>query len=266
MYQAHPLVQERLHALRDGLSVDKWFAQKYLRTPARRGLGIGTGAATVELLLMQQGAVREYDLYEVSQTALDQARETARQFGVLERVRFFCQDINEVSIPANTYGVVSFISSLHHMSNLEGVLRRVHAALTPGGVLFADEYVGPDRFAFPERDTQVARWFYRTLDGELRSAWPELPLPNPADVAAADPTEAIHSAEILETVSNVFANVEVTGLQGTLAYILWNGLNHDALFDTDKGADLVRAILAFDDALILSGQLRDYFALIVARK
>lgn len=264
---AHPLVKERLARLRGGQSLEDWVIGRYLRgRRIARAIGVGCGVASFELGLLELGAVERIDLYDVSQVALDTAMDTARARGVAERVRVFRQDINRVTLPPNTYDLVTFISSLHHVADLEGVLRRINGALTPQGLFFASEYVGPDRFGYPEHDTAFAKRLYRVLDPSLRSPWPELPQPNPADVEAADPTESIHSSDILAAVERIFNGIEVTPLGRALTFILWWGLNHDALYETEQGRDLVNVILDLDDALIAAGQLPNYFSYIVARK
>lgn len=267
LWLSHPLIQQRLNQLRGGLALDDWFIRNHLKgRPVQRGLGIGSGASMLELLLVKHGMVEEYDIFDVSQAALDEARATAREFGIEARVRFLCEDINRVTIPENTYNLVTFISSLHHMSALDSILRRVQAALTSGGILFADEYIGPDRFDFPAPHMALARQIYRVLDPGLSGPWPDMPLPNPTALVEAHPTEAVHSADILDTVARVFSTVDVTPMQNTLPFILWPNLNHAALFETEQGHELVRFMIAVDDALISARQLPDYLALIVATK
>ena len=142
---AHPLVKERLARLRGGQSLEDWVIGRYLRgRRIARAIGVGCGVASFELGLLELGAVERIDLYDVSQVALDTAMDTARARGVAERVRVFRQDINRVTLPPNTYDLVTFISSLHHVADLEGVLRRINGALTPQGLFFASEYVGPE--------------------------------------------------------------------------------------------------------------------------
>lgn len=267
LWLLHPFIQKRLHQLRGDRGLDDWFVETcFAGRLAARGLGIGSGASMFELLLVQRGVVAAYDLYDISGGALEQARETARRFGIEGRVRFFHDDINHADIADRTYDLVTFISSLHHMTDLEGVLRRVHAALTPGGMVFADEYIGPDRFNFPDRHTEFVRHLYKVLDGDLKGPTADLALPTPELVQATDPTEAVHSEDIVDAMRRVFGGVEITPMQNTLPFIMWGSLSHDALFDTAKGRDLVRLLIELDDLLIGRGSLPDYFALLAARK
>lgn len=265
-WQAHPLTQERMRRQRDGYSIEEWFITKYLSGKRlRRGLGIGAGVASFELNLLQRNIVETYDLYDVSQGSLDQAKETARAMGVDDRVRCFCADVTHVAF-TGTYDLVTFVSSLHHIENLETTLSHVHSILSAEGLVLSIEYVGPDRFDFPDSDTRFARQLYRVLDPSLKAPWPELPLPHPEDVIAADPTEAIHSSAIIETLQDIFEYVEVTPLKTSLAFILWWGLKHDALFDTEQGVDLARTVLALDELLVDAGDMPNYFAYLAAAK
>lgn len=266
-WMAHPLVQEHFNRVRGGLTLEDWFINKYLAGKSvRRALGIGAGVASFELYLMHRGLVEAYDLYDVSSVALARAEETARAYGVADRVRFYCQDLSQLELPAASYDLVTFISSLHHVTHMESTLHQMYNALVPGGLLFANEYIGPDRFAFPEVDCQVAQRLYRILDPALRSPWPELPLPNPQDVINADPTEAVHSSDIVAVLSRVFDTLEITPLKNALTFIIWWGLNHKALFETEQGFDLVRHILDIEAALITTGRLPNYFSYLAARK
>jgi 2-polyprenyl-3-methyl-5-hydroxy-6-metoxy-1,4-benzoquinol methylase len=111
--------------------------------PVKRGLGVGVGVATHQLRLIQSGAVERFDFYDVSQSGLDIARNSAIELGVAERIEFICADINEAKLPRETYDVIAFIASLHHIDKLTETLSRCDEALAPGGVLWAFEYVGP---------------------------------------------------------------------------------------------------------------------------
>ncbi len=267
-WSAHPLAQERLHSMLGYLSREEWFIKTRLpHAPVRRGLGIGVGTAATELQLLASGAVEQFDVYDVSPVALSAAREEAQRLGVEERVRFVCEDINRVALPHETYDLVTFIASLHHIEQLEQVLRSCYAALAPGGMMWAAEYIGPDRFEYPDADTAFAERFYRILDPGLKKAWePELHFPTPEEVILVDPTEAVHSSEIIAMARSIFPKLEIIPTYGTLAFILSWSLNHDALYETEKGHDAFRVILDLDTAMIDSGTLPHYFAYLVGTK
>lgn len=260
----HPLVQERERSRRKNRGLAQWLVQQHLPHPVERMAGLGAGAGLFEIGLVQSGAVRCCDLYEVSPASIEIGRNRAEQLGLSDRVRFHRIDFNSVKLNTSGYGLVTFVSSLHHVLELEAVLETVHAALEPGGLMFAHEYVGPSRFAFPEEQTSIQRSLYRVLDPGLRRPDPELPLPDPAEVERVDPSESVRSDEILATVSRYFELVEVSQRGGAIPFVLWTGLDHDALYETPSGMQLVDLLLRLDDALLTAGTLPTYFADLVA--
>jgi SAM-dependent methyltransferase len=263
----HPLTQAHLNRLRGDKSLLEWAIENCFSTgPMRLGLGIGAGTGSFELAMLKYGMVEEYDLFDVSAIALEKARENARAQGLENRVRTFCMDVASATLQEDTYDFLSCISSLHHMTDLTGTIHKLYKTLKPGGPLIAFEYVGPNRFAFPDIDTTIARRLYRVLDPELRGPWPELPLPNPRDVMEADPTESAHSAEIIEAVREIFDHTQVTPLGGAVAYPIWHGLKYEAIYETTKGYDLTHTIWDLDYALFSAGHLPTYFAYLVAHK
>lgn len=268
-WQAHPYALERLARILGGRMRDQWFAETYMGSkPAKRAIGIGVGRAETEIGLLVKGHVEHYDLYDISPVGLDYAKNVAERNGVGDRVTCHCADITKVDLPRDTYDLATFVASLHHMADLEATLWAVNGALRSEGLLFAaSEYVGPDRFAYPEEHVRIARAFHRSLPDHLRKhRHPELLLPTAADVEAADPSEAPCSSQIMTTMARLFPRSEVTPLYGSLAFILIWGLDQDALYDTPDGRELMRFVLGMDQALVEAGVLPTYFAHIVARK
>lgn len=267
-WQNHPLARDRMSRLLGGRIRERWFVETYLPPGGvDRGLGIGVGTGATEMEILGSGAVRHFDLWDVSSAGLNAAREHAGRYGMADRITINVGDIHQADLGASLYDVITFIASLHHIENIDGVLAQCHRALKPGGVLWAAEYVGPDRFAYPPEHTALARDLFHGLDPKLRKSWePELRFPTPEEVIAADPTESIHSSQIPDAIARHFDQIEQTATYGSFAFIMFWGLNHDAIYENSEGEALVRAILAIDEALIDAGRLPHYFRQIVARK
>jgi SAM-dependent methyltransferase len=284
-WMAHPVVQRYRQRMSGAHDEADWLVSGFFQgTPIDRAIGIGAGHSTFELGLLTSGAVKFFDLYDLSPKALDLAQESATKLGVSDRIATHVADINSVELDPGGYGLATFFSSLHHVVDLEGVVPRVARSLRRDGILFACEYVGPNRFAFGEPERELAKSFFTALDPRLRYTWPPkpmswrqrlsgrqvvpgippLPIPDPSSIAADDPTEAVHSAEIVETLGRSFGSVHVTPMGGALAFPVWAGLNHDYVFETRHGVRFVETLLEVDQALTESGRLPTYFALIAA--
>jgi SAM-dependent methyltransferase len=264
----HPQAKARLHRLLGAPSREDWFCDRYLKGRKNlRALGIGVGTCTTELNILTKSNIVQYDLYDLSPVALDAGRKMAAELGVSDRARFFCEDIHKVDLAVRRYDVITFVASLHHIADLDGILKRCERALAPGGVLWAAEYIGPDYFDYPEEHRDLARRLWRALGPEVKKTWiRELQFPTVEEVKAADPTESAHSSQIPRAMQDAFAQVEIIPTYGTFAFILFWGLNPDALYETEIGREFVRTVMDLDTALIDSGALPHYFAYLIARK
>ena len=222
-WQSHPLFQQRLFRLLGGRCRERWFAETYL--PAEgvdRGLGIGVGAGAAEIELAKAGAIRHFDLWDVSPAGLQAARDSSERYGISGRIETHMGDIHKAELGESQYDVITFISSLHHIGDLDGVLAQCHKALKPGGVLWAAEYVGPDRFDYPAEHVSLAHALFQGLDPALKKSWePALRFPTREEVIAADPTESIHSSEIPAALSRHFEHVDQTLTYGSFAFIMF---------------------------------------------
>lgn len=266
-WQAHPHSLARLAAIQGGVDRDVWFAQNYLKgTPARRALGIGSGTAQTELSMIERGYVEHFDLFDVSPIGIEHAKATAEKAGYGHRVTTHCTDFAAAKIEPGSYDLVVFVASLHHMSDIEGALRAANAALKPNGWLWgANEYVGPDRFNFPEAHVRYVRHFFRSIPRRFRKL-DDLMFPTPEEVAAADPSESIHSSQIISTMRRLFPYLDILDLYGSFAFIIFWGINPDAIYESEEGADIVNMILGLDRGMVECGILPGYFAHLVAHK
>jgi hypothetical protein len=60
-------------------------------------------------------------------------------------------------------------------------------------------------------------------------------LPDPEQVAAADPSKSVRSDAIPKCLAGQFADLETYPRFGSLLFVLWWSLNHEALFDRPTG-------------------------------
>jgi ubiquinone/menaquinone biosynthesis C-methylase UbiE len=97
-------------------------------------LGCGPGLLVIEMARQAPGLhVTGIDL---SETLLADARETARQAGVAERVDFRLGNVEEIPFPDSSLDLVVSTLSLHHWSDPLKVLNEVHRVLKPGGAFY----------------------------------------------------------------------------------------------------------------------------------
>jgi len=145
-------------------TVRKYFSN---RLPLTRCLSLGSGTGELERNLARTGAFVECDAYDISPKAVERARELAKKDG-LNNIQYAVRDINQLSLPRDTYDAVWLYGALHHFHSLETVSREIAQSLTPGGLLLLNEYVGPARFQFPQRQKEIANLCLRLLPRRYR--------------------------------------------------------------------------------------------------
>ncbi len=264
----HPAAQARLNRVLGGLSREEWFWRRVLNgRSGLRALGVGVGRAATELRLLSTGTIAQYDLYDPASVALEAGAEVAAAMGLSDKANFICGDIRTATLEPESYDLVTFVASLHHFPDLDRVLEICKRALKPGGIVWTLEYVGPDYFDYPPEHARLAHDLWHGLDPALTKSWvPQLTLPSVAEVIAADPTESPASSQIIETMRRVLPATQVIPTYGSFAFIIFWGLNHDVIYDTEAGNRLAEAIMAIDTALIDSGALPHYFAYTISQK
>lgn len=242
------------------------------RIPVERILSIGCGTGQLERHMAELGAFKQCDAWDVATGAIEMARRQAAEQG-LRHIHYSVCDANEVELPPGRYDAVVFHSSLHHIAALESVCENVARGLKPGGWLFLNEYVGPNVFDFTPRQKEVIRAAFDLIprrfrrSGYLNGAVAEAAsIPTPAEVAAADPSEAIRSADILDVVSHYFDVVEVNPSGGTVLQFLLHGIAGNFRPDDPESMEVLDLLIQIEETLIDVGDLRSDFAVVTARR
>ncbi|HEX6275859.1 MAG TPA: class I SAM-dependent methyltransferase [Polyangiaceae bacterium] len=104
---------------------------------AARHLDFGSGVGVTSQLFRRLGF--ESDLADISTSLLAFARFRLERRG--ERARYI--DLNTDSIPKGEYDVITAIDTLAHVTDIPAAVATLHAALKPGGSLFANFDVRP---------------------------------------------------------------------------------------------------------------------------
>ena len=125
--------------------VMRWIEQA-LPTNVRRiiDLGAGTGAGTFAL-------ARRFDHAEViaidaSDEMLERIREKAVDRGISDRIKAVQADL-DTTWPETAQVDLTWASMfMHHLTDVDGVLQRVHAATRDGGLIVIAEFTDPPNF------------------------------------------------------------------------------------------------------------------------
>ena len=226
LQQVHDVINRRVSGDR---AVDPYlyFLRTHLagRLPVARALTIGCGGGDLERGLCQHGFARRHDGVDVAPKAIEKAATAAREAG-LSGLEYSVVDGNALDLAEGVYDVVFGVHSIHHIENLEDLFAKIARALKPDGFLFLNEFVGPTRFQWTDRQLEVVNGLLRVLPASLRAGATngrvrrEALRPTVKEMMAADPSEAARSGELLGVAESYFEFVDVKPYGGTVLQLL----------------------------------------------
>jgi SAM-dependent methyltransferase len=256
---------------RPDVDFPQYVCDRYL--PAAKdliGLAPGCGGGYYALRWADWGIFRRLDAFDISPPRIDAAREEAARRNLDGSVRFSVGDIARLELPEDEYDVILAEQVLHHFSPLDEVLTRLARCLKPGGILYVDEYVGPSRHQWTERQLSAANALlallpdrYRRMEEGRRKD--RVIRPSILRMVLTDPSEAIESACILPLVREHFEIVHQRGYGGTLLQLVFDGIAHNFRDDSSETQRWLALCFAAEDALLATGDVPDDFVVAVCR-
>src|SRR5262249_20653893 len=139
------------------------------------------------------------------------------------------------------------------------------------GYFFLDEFIGPSRFQWPDEQIQIINDQLRHVPKALRRLVSDrskykdrVVRKSVSEMAAADPSEAVRSSEIVPVLKKYFRILEIKGYGGALLHELLYDIAGNFCNENTGSLDCLRMLFETEDQLTASQQLRDDFAVIIA--
>lgn len=244
-----------------------------------RCLLLGANEGSMERQLRHFGYQGEILSTDIADRALARAAERANAEG-LKGIEYRVADLNKDRFE----GPFDFIFAegvLHHITNAESLLPHLNDILAPNGYMFGVEWAGPFRFQLPDQQIQWVNALLAAVPAELRPQYsgpkgipPSLEYQKrihyvrqpEAEVAKADPSEAILGTKLPELVRSAFRVVEWKGFGGTLLSYMGGHFPFERANDERYVEIFVEMLLAMEDKVIESGLFEDEFCAFAATK
>jgi SAM-dependent methyltransferase len=257
----YPVVAGTIHRRLSGDPNVGWmehFSRSVDRRRFERALILNCGNGHVERDLLRVGLIQEAVGVDYASDLLEEAR---REAGELP-LTYHRMDTNTADFPGGPFDLVVNSAAGHHIARIDRVFRRVCQLLPEDGWFVSFDYVGPHRNQYPWEQWEAADTVNEGLPDGLRQTlnYPHLPT-----MLVTDPTEAIHSELILETIERYFVVRELRPLGGAIAYLL---LTHNAAIA--NAPESVRAawidqVLDADDRYLADHPDSSLFAYVAAQ-
>lgn len=242
---------------------------KGVQLPLGHALTIGCGAGNIERGVAKYNLVRIHDAFDINKEAVARAKELAELAG-LSSINYFVEDANKIELEPDKYDLIIGQHSFHHLAALENVCSQIARSLKRTGFLFLNEFIGPTRFQWTDRQLEVVNAllcilpgkYRKTKTGQLKERVERLSVEK---MIALDPSEAVRSSELISTLREYFEIVERRDYGGTILHTL---LSHIAVnFSNDRlDEEFLEIIFRLEDALLETGDLKSDFAVLIAKK
>lgn len=264
-------IRPQLSGDRDVYYLQHFFRRHLPSMPVGHALSLGCGGGNLERALIQLDSAHRIDAYDASPESIRIARELATKDGLHDRIHYEIADINRLVLPEKAYDYVVCKMSLHHFEALEHVYAQIRRALKPGGVFMFNEFVGPTRFQWTDRQLALVNGLLRALPKRHRRSvltgneLTEISRPTIDEMIGVDPTEAIRSADIIPVLETQFEILERRDYGGTLLHLLLNHVMATFDLDDEEQASLLRTIFLYERTLLEQKVIDSDFSYVVAR-
>lgn len=272
----HPVIEKHINRTISGDPGKNWMdyvKATYAPMPLARGLSLGCGGGGLERHGLFLDICRHFDAYDVAPGAIDVAKTEAAKIGFGERTHYEARDLNTMTLPAATYDIAFACQSAHHFSAIEHIFGEVQRALKPGGLFILNEFVGPTRFQWTDKQLAIVNDILRDLPKDYRrlvlspdTVRDQLLRPTVEQMIAIDPSEAVRSGELVLLVNTHFDVIEKIDFGGTILQLLLQDIAGNFNPENADDVALLDKFWAQEQALIRDGSLPSDFTLLIARK
>lgn len=242
---------------------NKWwvqdFKERFCQQPFEHGLVLNCGNGWVEREFIDLGMVKRVTAFDYSMNLLQAAE---KEKGA-RPISYFRTDVNGIDFNENQFDLIVNVASLHHVQYINRLSRIMCSALKENGVLVNFDYIGPHRNQYPFRQWYLINRVNRSLPHSVRKS--PIIKPHLPTMVFDDPTEAIHSELIIESVSRYFEILERHDTGGGIAYEL---LTHNPKLKNVPAEELdfyIDEILKYDREYSNSKQVPPLFSYFIAK-
>ncbi len=270
------LVQRHyIHPIISGKPEDNWLIwikNTYFKNPVRKALSLGCGDGCLERHAVALNIAGQFEAYDISAGATCIAEQKAAELKIEKNINYHSADLNTVKLSPEACDVVFAAMSLHHIDNLEHLLQEIRRTLKPGGLFILNEFVGPNRFQWTKKQTDIAndlmailpeKYRYCHIRGEIKD---RIYQPTIASMIETDPSEAVRSEEIIPIVTSMFDIVHHKKYGGTILNPLLEGIVSNFSENDENAMALLKMVFYIEKCLIDEQVLPSDFDLIVCKK
>lgn len=235
------------------------------------GLSLGCGVGALERQLQQNKIFKTLDAYDFADGAIKQAKASAKKENL--KINYKVADLNRLNLKKNKYNFIFANSIIHHLKNLEFIIKQINQALLSDGLVFLIEYVGPSQFQYTDKQVKIINDIinllppiYRKRVSDPQTLKPLFIPPSKKYMDEHDPSEAIRSAEIVNLFKKNFQVIEHKDFGGTILHMLLQDIVGNFNSENIKDATVLNLLIYFEEYFVKSKIIQSDFTFMVLKK
>lgn len=222
-----------------------------------------------ELRLNDSGIIKEIVVMDIAQGLLSKQQSLVDNEGV-KNIEYTYADFNRFILDDDAYDLIWAWGTVHHIDNLNHFFTQIRRGLKPGGLFIMREYVGPNRIQLTDDQLSITNALLQVIPDDYKKLQngtvkkKEVRV-NKKMLIQHDPSESIHSEDIVKTMKNYLEIIQYNPTGGTILQPLLNGIAEN--FEKDqKGDDLLDAIIEIEKILLKHEILPSDYMFAIAKK
>jgi SAM-dependent methyltransferase len=218
-------------------------------------VSLGCGQGNIERAILESNwPLEKMSCLEYDSALLEAARTRLADFEVETEFAFF--DFNNTeSLDIGRFDVIFFCHSIHHCTNVEGLMDFMKRSLEPHGFILGLDYFGPPRLLIEPHVRKLIDEMFGLLPENLRLNISQggvvedhFTTHTIEEIRRADPSEAPRSADLRSLLFASFPPVEILPMGGTILRPL---LQHRAgNFRSDSDTTILNLLIMIERLLI----------------
>lgn len=252
-----PKVQARINEKITGdpnKTYESYLTERYLSDASGKlliSLGCGTGRHELEIARLNPD-LQIYG-YDLAIDLVQEANGLARSMG-RTNIAFFQQDVLKMNFNQASVDYFLFNSSLHHFRHIDALIRtKIKPALKHHGLVFINEYVGPDRLRTDSEARKVAHMALHEIPVTQRTILNTKIIKEKVyrngtlRMILADPSECVESSQIIPVLSHHFSTIKQASLGGNILMPVLKHIAHHFVKEDATTDDILLRLFAIED-------------------
>ncbi|MBU2447428.1 MAG: class I SAM-dependent methyltransferase [Bacteroidetes bacterium] len=255
------------------LTPHEYFSRKYFSLKKNlKGLSIGCGTGQNELKWVKSINFERLVAHDLSSERIAFAKGQAEKEGESHVLHFLVSDFFDLEVIDNEYDVIIAEGALHHLKPINEVLFRIKRMLKKDGYLIVNDYIGPSRFQWTDRQLEIVngllaiipqRYRKRIHSGTIKSQHYK---PGRLSMIVNDPSEAAESSQILPLLKEYFNIVELKEYGGTVLHILMHEIAHNFILADKESEQILHLCFEVEDSMLKLNEVQSDYVFLIAQK